>query len=78
MHVSVLRNGWHEVKDVTVTVYILSLSSYTGSSEPPSSRLLHTEGISVGGLVAMGVVVLTGIVLAILLLIFNVIWRKNT
>ena len=49
----------------------------TGSSSPPSSRFLEVVFIPIGGLVTIGMLVLSGQVAAILLVVFNVLWRRH-
>ena len=48
-----------------------------GSFSPPSSHFLEVSSISIGELVVVGTVVLLGMVLASVLLVFNIAWRKN-
>ena len=48
-----------------------------GSFSPPSSHFLEVSSISIGELVVIGTVVLLGMVLASVLLVFNIAWRKN-
>ena len=49
----------------------------TGSFSPPDSHFLEASSVSIGWLVVRGVIVLLGLVLASLLLVFNIVWRKN-
>ena len=48
-----------------------------GSSEPPSSNFLRVSSVPVGWLVAIGLLVLAGEVTALVLLILNIVMRKN-
>ena len=50
---------------------------YVGSYKPPSSHFLERSFISIGELVFIGVAVLIGITATLVILIFNIVLRKN-
>ena len=51
--------------------------NFLGSFVPPSSQFLQVSFISIGEFIVIGIIVLIGMIFAILLLIFNIVWRNN-
>ena len=58
-------------------LFLCTVNFFLGSGDAPSSHHTSTFGLPLAELIAIGLLVGLGLMIALTFLIFNIVWRQN-